>query len=101
MAKQRLALLAGIPELAETDEARELAQLLIDRVPLPPKAAIDALHVAVAAVHGMDYVLTWNFTHLANAKLKPAIETVLRDAGYPVPTICTPEELMGGEINNG
>ena len=61
---------------------------------LPPKARLDAAHVAVAAVNGMDYLLTWNLRHLANAALRGKIEGVCRDAGTVPPIICTPEELM-------
>ena len=61
---------------------------------LPPKARLDAVHVAVAAVNGMDYLLTWNLRHLANAALRGKIERVCRDAGTVPPVICTPEELM-------
>jgi hypothetical protein len=62
-------------------------------VPLPEKAAADSLHIATAAVHGMQYLLTWNCTHIANATLRPRIEAVCRAAGYEPPLICTPEEL--------
>ena len=63
-------------------------------VPLPDKADVDALHVAVATVHGVDYLLTWNCKHIANATLRHQIETVCRDHGFEPPTICTPQELM-------
>ena len=64
------------------------------RGPLPEKAAIDALHIGVAAVHGMDYLLTWNCTHIANASTRGQIEAVCRDNGLAPPIICTPIELM-------
>ena len=60
----------------------------------PAKAAVDALHIAVAVVMGMDYVLTWNCTHIANAVIRPKIEDACRQLGYDPPVICTPEELM-------
>ena len=63
--------------------------------PLPEKAAADALHIATAAVHGVEYLLTWNCTHLANATFRTQIEAVCRAAGYEPPLICTPEELSG------
>jgi hypothetical protein len=66
-------------------------------VPLPERAAVDALHIAVAAVHGMDYLLTWNCTHIANAALRDPIESVCRAHGYEPPAICTPEELLSEE----
>ena len=66
----------------------------MSQVPLPQKAALDALHIAVAVVHGMDYLMTWNCTHLANASLRGRIDAVCLSKGYEPPVICTPEELM-------
>lgn len=60
------------------------------------EAAADALHIAVAAVHGMDYLLTWNIRHLANAAILRRIEAVCGESGFPPPVLCTPEELMEG-----
>ena len=76
------------------ENAYLLAAAIMEGVPLPPKAATDSLHIAVATVNGMDYLLTWNCTHIANAEFRAAIETVCRDHGYEPPIICTPEELM-------
>jgi predicted nucleic acid-binding protein len=70
------------------------ADALVARVPLPGKAQVDALHVAVAAVNGVQYLLTWNCKHIANASLRPRIESVCRDLGYEPPSICTPQEIM-------
>ena len=94
-AAERLKILQDLPLLEQTEEATLLAQALVDRVPLPERAAVDALHVAIAAVHGVDYLLTWNCTHLANAQIMRKIESVCRGSGYRMPIICTPEELMG------
>lgn len=63
----------------------------------PRKAAEDALHIAVAAVHGLDFLLTWNCKHIANAMMRSAIEWVYREAGYEPPVICTPEELTSDD----
>ncbi len=93
-AAQRLQALAGIPILDVTEDAEALAGELIERGPLPEKAAVDALHISVAAVHGMDYLLTWNCTHIANAATRGEIEAVCRGNGLTPPTICTPIELM-------
>lgn len=90
----RLNLLRGLPSLEPTDDASALANRLIERVPLPPKAASDALHVAIAAVHAIQYLLTWNCKHLANASLRKQIDSVCRQCGYEPPVICTPEELF-------
>jgi hypothetical protein len=80
-----------------TQEATQLARALVNQVPLPERAAVDALHVAIATVHGMDYLLTWNCTHIANATLREPIESVCRASGYEPPAICTPVELLAGE----
>lgn len=91
---RRLAAAHGLPALAATAEAQELAEALLTAAAMPRKAAIDAVHVAIAAVHGMDFLLTWNCAHIANAVMRPRIETVCRDGGFEPPTICTPEELQ-------
>jgi len=93
-AKRRLEVLKDIPLLALSEDVAELAQAIIERVPFPERAAADALHIAIAVVNGMDYLLTWNCTHIANAALRGAIESVCRSRGYEAPIICTPEELM-------
>jgi hypothetical protein len=61
---------------------------------VPETAAVDALHLATAAAHGMDYLLTWNCKHLANAVLRVRMATVVEQNGHRCPVICTPEELM-------
>ena len=71
-----------------------LAQALIREGPLPEKAAVDALHIAIAAINGTDYLLTWNCTHLANAPMRNKVELFCRSEGYQIPIICTPEELV-------
>jgi len=93
-AKRRLAAIEGLPELDISDEAETLAGRLLDEAAVPDKAKTDALHIAVAAVHGIDYLLTWNCKHIANAAIRPKIEAVCRDCGYEPPIICTPLELM-------
>ena len=92
-AQKRLEQLDDIPELDITEEVEQLANILIQKVPLPAKARIDALHIAAAALNGMDYLLTWNCSHIANAVLRQKIEAVCRELGYEPPTICTPQEL--------
>lgn len=64
------------------------------RVAAQQFSTIDGFHIAVAAVHGMEYLLTWNCTHIANAVMRPRIEAVCRYHGYEPPVICTPQELM-------
>jgi hypothetical protein len=96
----RLAALDGIPVLAQTNEAETLADALLREVPLPAKAAADALHIAVAAVHGVAYLLTWNCTHIANATLRPRIEATCRQSGVEPPVICSPKELIGPGVES-
>ena len=99
-ARRRLEVLSPIPLLDITDEVKTLAKGLVAGVPLPPRAQTDALHIAVAAANGMDYLLTWNCAHIANAELRPQIEAVCRAAGCEPPVICTPQELLEEGENN-
>lgn len=92
--KRRITVVEGLPELALTDQAEALASRLLAGSALPQKAKADALHIAVATVNGMDYLLTWNCTHIANAVMRPNIESICRAAGYEPPVICTPLELV-------
>jgi len=96
-ARERSVFLQDIPRLGVTDAAGELAAQLVASGAVPRKASEDALHIAVATVHGVDYLLTWNCKHIANATMRQAIERVCREAGYEPPVICTPEELMAYE----
>jgi PIN domain len=92
-AQQRLAVLQPMAVLETTDVALELARELLRAGALPEKAADDALHIAVAATHLVPYLLTWNCRHLANATMRPMIESVCMAKGFKAPIICTPEEL--------
>jgi predicted nucleic acid-binding protein len=94
-AGRRLEAIAGMPILAVTDSAVSLSRALIDASAVTAKALDDAIHIAVAAVHGMDYLLTWNYRHIDNAEAKPLIRSVCAASGHTCPEICTPQELMG------
>ncbi len=95
-AKRRLAVLEGVDLLETTDAAIDLAEALIDEGAVPEKAADDALHIAIATVHEMDILLTWNCKHIANADTLGSIGKLIRKRGYELPVICTPNELTGG-----
>ena len=97
LAAERVRYLEGITLLRVIDSAHALQQDLLKLAKLPDKARNDALHIAVAAVHGMDYLLTWNCTHIANAVTLPRVYEVCREAGYEPPFVCTPQELMGAD----
>ncbi len=96
---RRLTILEGITELILTDKAKELAQMFLSERAVPRKAQADALHMAAAAVHGMDYLLTWNCRHINNPEIKPAIREVCESVGVFCPEICTPIEIV--EIGYG
>lgn len=93
-ASRRLAVVADLAALPMIDEVIELAEELISGTPLPAKARLDALHIAVAAVNRMDYLLTWNCRHIANATLRNTMRDICTTAGYVLPVICTPQELI-------
>jgi len=94
-AQKRLAIIGSLPALDITADAESLTQAIMAAGILPPHAFPDAAHVAVAAVHGVDYLLTWNCKHLANAQIARRIAMVCEKMGHRTPIICTPEELMG------
>lgn len=91
--QRRLAVINHLPLIVISEEVRALAQALIENHALPQKAEADAYHVAIAVVHGIEYLLTWNCTHIANAHTRPKIEATCRRLGYEPPVICTPLEL--------
>jgi hypothetical protein len=93
-ASERLSQLAGLPVLVLSPDALALSRKLLKRKAIPEKSENDALHLAIAAVNEMDFLLTWNCRHLANASLRPFIERVCKKAGFHSPIICTPEELL-------
>ena len=93
--EKRLAIISDMAALEITEEAESLTQAILAGGILPPRAVRDAAHVAVAAVHVVDYLLTWNCRHLANAQIARRIALVCERLGYRMPIICTPEELMG------
>lgn len=100
LAAERLRLLDGIPVLPPAAEIPAIARAIMGRAILPPKAEVDALHLAVAAHHGIDYVLTWNCSHIANARILPAIRSVLGELGVAMPFVCTPEEFIGNDAGS-
>jgi len=100
LSAQRLALLDGIPLLTADQGIERIANEMMVRAILPPKALFDALHIAMTAYHRVDYLLTWNCRHIANARILPGIHRVLNDLGVPIPIICTPEEMVEDDPKN-
>jgi hypothetical protein len=97
MAAGRITLLNSLPLLELSQEIVTISQELVDRGIIPTKAADDALHIAVASVHKIDYLLTWNCKHIANPHNQRRISDCLSAYGYIASVICTPEELIGDE----
>ena len=93
-ARARVELLESVTLLDATDDAVELTRKLLDLGAVPWKAADDAAHIAIAVTNGIDYLVTWNFRHIANAAMRSRIERACRSAGYQPAIICTPNELM-------
>lgn len=94
-AARRVALLSNIPKLQASERVDNLARRILRDARLPQCAAADAAHVAIAAVHTIDYLLTWNVRHIANAEVRRSVESACRSEGFAAPVLCTPEELMG------
>lgn len=93
-ARQRLDAIGDLDRLEVTSSVRSLAQALLNEGAVPGSAEVDAYHIATAAANGMDYLLTWNCTHIANAARRASIEATCQRHGYVPPVICTPTELM-------
>jgi predicted nucleic acid-binding protein len=93
-AYSRLEFVREFPVLRITPETRALADRIFRATTLPDKAAADALHIALAAVNGMDFLLTWNCTHIANGVVLKVVNSICRSSGYEPPIVCTPEELL-------
>ncbi len=97
LAAARLAFLEELHLVEVTAEADRLKAELLREAALPKKAELDALHIAVATVHGLDCLLSWNCKHIANGVTLPKVYAVCRKAGYEPPFVCTPLELMEGK----
>lgn len=93
--EKRMAEIGNLAVLEATIEAEHLTEAIIDGGAIPKRAIRDAAHIAVAAVNDIDYLLTWNCRHLANAQIIRRISVICNARGYSMPVICTPEELMG------
>ena len=97
MAQKRLELVAQINLLDLTDAAKALTKDILRSGALPPEADRDAAHIALATIHEMDILLSWNCRHIANAAIQPVLRKLADAAGFTLPVICTPEELLGND----
>ena len=96
-ARLRARAIESFPVLDADDEAKSLASLIVRGRAIPEACADDALHIAIAAVNGMDLIVTWNSTHINNPFTRMRIRQIAENAGYVCPEICAPDELLGGE----
>ncbi|KJH71303.1 type II toxin-antitoxin system VapC family toxin [Aliterella atlantica] len=96
IATKRLEILNGLPLVELNQSVQSLSAQFLSRSNLPPKAADDAVYIAAATVHRLDYLLTWNCKHIANAQIQRKFAEISLDFGYQLPVICTPYELLGG-----
>jgi len=100
LAAERLESLDGIPLLPVDAEIAQIAGEIMARAILPPKARTDVLHIAMVAHQRIQYLLTWNCRHIANATILPRIHKLLNDFSIPIPIICTPEEMVSDDQEN-
>jgi predicted nucleic acid-binding protein len=95
IAARRLEVVRDLPLLEVTEAVEDLAAQFMARSNLPSKASDDAVHIALATVNSLNYLLTWNCKHIANAQIQRKLLEICSDSGYTLPIICTPYELMG------
>jgi len=93
--RDRMKAIRDLPLLEITPEVEQLAAAILASGSIPQRAVTDAAHIAVASVHGMDFLLTWNCAHIANAAIIRTVADICRQCGHDCPVICTPEELLG------
>jgi len=98
--KRRELALRGIPLLGTMGQTEELAEALIKNGPIPAEYPEDALHIALASTNGMGFLLTWNFRHINNARMKWDVMRIVARFGCECPVICTPEELLESDYES-
>ena len=96
-AQERLEIISGIDLIEPSDDAIELAELLVAKFAVPATEPRDALHIAIAAVNRIQFIVTWNFKHILNPHLQVKIANTCREGGFEVPVICTPQQLLETE----
>ena len=93
-AQERMEIVNALSFLAISPITDQLAADLIAKHAVPATEPRDALHIAISAVNGIEYLVSWNFKHIVNPRTRAAIERVCEEAGYSPPMICTPDELL-------
>jgi hypothetical protein len=93
-AQERLKLVSALPILEVTEDVAGLADALVESGIVPEKVASDAIHIAVASVHAVEFLVTWSFRHIANPFLRYRIRNLVTEKGFFMPTMCSPEEVL-------
>ncbi len=93
-AQRRLATVGEFKVLEMTADVASLADMYFNALSIPQKARNDSLHMALAVYHGMDYLVSWNCTHISSGRVRNVVTRINDQRGYQTPIICTPEELM-------
>jgi hypothetical protein len=98
MARKRLDAISSFSVLATTIEVEQLAQNILGAGGVPDEFPEDALHIAIAAIGGMEFIVTWNFAHINNPFTKMMIRQAVENTGYECPEIVSPDAFLGDEI---
>ncbi|MEB3341148.1 type II toxin-antitoxin system VapC family toxin [Okeania sp.] len=93
MAQKRIEMIKDFPVLFANETVTDLAEQFLQQTNLPPKASNDTLHIAIATVYGLEYLLTWNCRHIANANIQRKLSEISTNFGYELPIFCTPYQL--------
>ena len=93
-AKKRIGFIKDLSVLSITDDVIKLAEIYAKLLNIPDKAKVDAIHISIAVVYEMDYLITWNCTHLAHGEIRSALHRYNMQNGLYEPTIVTPFELL-------
>lgn len=93
-AKSRIEKVKDFPLVEVTTEVQALAELYFDQIQIPEKARADAYHLALATIHGLDFLVSWNCTHIVSGRVRWILEEIHKEQGLQGPILCTPEELM-------
>ena len=94
-AKKRLKAIESFPALKVDDETKELAKKIINGRAIPKEYPEDAVHISLAAVNGIDIIVTWNFSHINNPFTRLMVRQIVENQGFVCPEICSPDELLG------
>ncbi len=93
-AQERLNAIKTFPVLELNDDVKKVAKIYFEKLSIPEKAEADAFHLALASWHNMDYLVSWNCSHIASAVIIKMVQEINKELEIPTPVICTLEELM-------